>query len=82
MNYGWLALAGIVANILLYFLAIFSSHIAAFGTLYDLKVLFADHITKSLWGIILQSAVGAYGKSWTKILKVWKVLLPISFRIL
>ena len=46
MNYGWLALAGIVANILLYFLAIFSSHIAAFGTLYDLKVLFADHITK------------------------------------
>lgn len=45
MNYGWLALAGIVANILLYFLAIFSSHIAAFGTLYDLKVLFADHIT-------------------------------------
>ena len=33
MNYGWLALAGIVANILLYFLAIFSSHIAAFGTL-------------------------------------------------
>lgn len=46
MNYGWLALAGIVANILLYFLAIFSSHMAAFGTLYELKVLFADHITK------------------------------------
>ena len=45
MNYGWLALTGIVANILLYFLAIFSSHMAAFGTLYELKVLFADHIT-------------------------------------
>ena len=30
LNYGWLALAGIVANILLYFLAIFSSHISAF----------------------------------------------------
>ena len=38
LNYGWLALAGIVANILLYFLAIFSSHMAAFGTLYELKV--------------------------------------------
>ena len=46
MSYGWMALAGILANILLYFLAIFSSHMAAFGTLYDLKVLFADHITK------------------------------------
>lgn len=29
MNYGWLALAGIVANILLYFLAIFSSHMGS-----------------------------------------------------
>lgn len=46
MSYGWMALAGIIANILLYFLAVFSSHMAAFGTLYDLKVLFADHITK------------------------------------
>lgn len=50
MNYGWLALAGIVANILLYFLAIFSSHMAAFGTLYELKVLFADHIVMNLSG--------------------------------
>ena len=41
LNYGWLALVGIIANILLYFLAIFSSHMAAFGTLYELKVLFA-----------------------------------------
>ncbi len=58
MNYGWLALAGIVANILLYFLAIFSSHIAAFGTLYDLKVLFADHITKNPFG------VSSYNRQW------------------
>ena len=46
MNYGWLALLGIVANIILYFLSIFSSHMAAFGTLYELKVKFAEHITK------------------------------------
>lgn len=46
MNYGWVALGGILANILFYFLAIFSSHIAAFGTLYELKVYFANHITK------------------------------------
>lgn len=62
MNYGWLALAGIVANILLYFLAIFSSHIAAFGTLYDLKVLFADHITKIPLGYHLTIVSGRLRK--------------------
>ena len=35
IGYGWLALGGIIANILLYFLAIFCSHLAAFGTLYE-----------------------------------------------
>lgn len=62
MNYGWLALAGIVANILLYFLAIFSSHIAAFGMLYDLKVLFADHITKIPLGYHLTIGSGRLRK--------------------
>lgn len=62
MNYGWLALAGIVANILLYFLAILSSHIAAFGTLYDLKVLFADHITKIPLGYHLTIGSGRLRK--------------------
>lgn len=62
MNYGWLALAGIVANILLYFLAIFSSHIVAFGTLYDLKVLFADHITKIPLGYHLTIGSGRLRK--------------------
>lgn len=62
LNYGWLALAGIVANILLYFLAIFSSHIAAFGTLYELKVLFADHITKIPLGYHLTIGSGRLRK--------------------
>ena len=62
MNYGWLALAGIVANILLYFLAIFSSHMAAFGTLYELKVLFADHITKIPLGYHLTIGSGRLRK--------------------
>ena len=44
-GYAWLALIGIAANILLYFAAIFCSHIAAFGTLYELKLKFAQHIT-------------------------------------
>lgn len=62
MNYGWLALAGIAANILLYFLAIFCSHIAAFGTLYELKVLFADHITKIPLGCHLTIGSGRLRK--------------------
>lgn len=62
MNYGWLALTGIIANILLYFLAIFSSHMAAFGTLYDLKVLFADHITKIPLGYHLTIGSGRLRK--------------------
>ena len=62
MNYGWLALTGIVANILLYFLAIFSSHMAAFGTLYELKVLFADHITKIPLGYHLTIGSGRLRK--------------------
>ena len=62
LNYGWMALAGILANILLYFGAIFSSHIAAFGTLYELKVLFAQHITKIPLGYHLTIGSGRLRK--------------------
>lgn len=46
INYGWLAFAGVVGNILLYFCALMCSHLAAFGTLYELKVNFASHLAK------------------------------------
>ena len=62
MTYGWLALAGIVANILLYVLAMCSSHMAAFGTLYELKILFADHITKIPLGYHLTIGSGRLRK--------------------
>lgn len=42
---GWFALAGIAGNVVLYFCALMCSHLAAFGTLYELKLNFADHIT-------------------------------------
>ena len=61
MNYGWIALAGIIANILLYFLAIFSSHMA-FGTLYELKLHFAEHITKIPLGYHLTIGSGRLRK--------------------
>lgn len=43
---GWIALGGIIANIALYFAALICSHLAAFGTLYELKVNFASHLAK------------------------------------
>jgi len=53
---GWLAFGGILVNVVLYFLALMCSHLAAFGTLYQLKVDFASHLAKVplgfhvLWG--------------------------------
>lgn len=46
INYGWIAFGGIALNILLYFGALVLSHLAAFGTLYQLKVNFASHLAK------------------------------------
>jgi len=43
---GWLALGGIILNIVLYFAALMCSHLAAFGTLYKLKVDFASHLAR------------------------------------
>ncbi|HML69211.1 MAG TPA: ABC transporter ATP-binding protein [Clostridia bacterium] len=43
---GWLALGGILLNITLYFAALMCSHLAAFGTLYKLKVDFASHLAR------------------------------------
>lgn len=57
-----MALGGIIANILLYFLAIFCSHLAAFGTLYELKVKFAEHITKIPLGYHLTIGSGRLRK--------------------
>ncbi|HHU07592.1 MAG TPA: ABC transporter ATP-binding protein, partial [Clostridiaceae bacterium] len=46
IGYGWLAFGGVVGNIVLYFTALTFSHLAAFGTLYQLKVDFASHLAK------------------------------------
>ena len=46
LGFGWIAFGGIILNILLYFFALMCSHLAAFGTLYELKVNFASHLAK------------------------------------
>lgn len=59
---GWLALGGVIGNVLLYFLALMFSHLAAFGTLYELKVDFASHITKLPLGFHLNYGSGKLRK--------------------
>lgn len=46
IRYGGMAFWGVALNIILYFLALVCSHLAAFGTLYELKVNFSTHLAK------------------------------------
>ncbi|MDR1001110.1 MAG: ABC transporter ATP-binding protein/permease [Clostridiales bacterium] len=46
IRWGWIAFAGAVGNILVYFAALMLSHLAAFGTLYRLKVEFTSHLAR------------------------------------
>lgn len=62
LAWGWLALAGILGNIVFYFFALLCSHIAAFGTLYELKVAFADHIMQIPLGYHLTLGSGKLRK--------------------
>jgi ATP-binding cassette subfamily B protein len=62
MNFGLLALLGVFANVLLYFAALTLSHIAAYGTLYDLKIHFVAHITRLPLGFHIGTGSGALRK--------------------
>lgn len=46
ISFGWIAFGGMAGNVLLYFGALVCSHLAAFGTLYELKINFASHLAK------------------------------------
>lgn len=60
--YGWIAFGGIIGNILLYFAALMCSHLAAFGTLYELKVNFASHLARLPLGFHLMAGSGKLRK--------------------
>lgn len=61
-TYGWTAFGGVVLNILLYFGALVCSHLAAFGTLYELKVNFATHLAKVPLGFHVVAGSGKLRK--------------------
>lgn len=46
ITYGWLGFAGAASCTIVYFFALMASHLAAFGTLYKLKINFASHLAK------------------------------------
>ncbi len=62
VHYGWIAFGGVVLNILLYFCALMCSHLAAFGTLYQLKLNFASHIARLPLGFHLGYGSGKLRK--------------------
>lgn len=62
IRYGWLAFGGVAANVLLYFGALSCSHMAAFGTLYDLKINFASHLAKVPLGLHMMVGSGKLRK--------------------
>lgn len=61
-KYGLYALGGAVLNIVLYFLALACSHLAAFGTLYELKVNFASHLARVPLGLHITVGSGKLRK--------------------
>jgi ATP-binding cassette subfamily B protein len=62
MNWGLLALAGGAGNVLFYFAALALSHIAAYGTLYELKINFISHISRLPLGFHIGTGSGALRK--------------------
>jgi ATP-binding cassette subfamily B protein len=62
VNLGWLAAGGAVAAILLNFLALMCSHLAAFKTQYELKLEFAEHIASLPLGFHSANSTGKLRK--------------------
>lgn len=60
--WAWMSLAGIAGNVILYFLALACSHVAAFGTLYELKVAFMGHVSRIPLGYHLTLGSGRLRK--------------------
>jgi ATP-binding cassette subfamily B protein len=62
IRYGWIAFFAAAGNILLYFGALMLSHLAAFGTLYQLKVDFMSHLARVPLGFHVLTGSGKLRK--------------------
>jgi ATP-binding cassette subfamily B protein len=62
-QWGWIAFGGLIAGLLLLYVSIIFSHIAAFRILYGLKMGLARHIGKLPLGFLNSTATGAIKKN-------------------
>jgi ATP-binding cassette subfamily B protein len=66
VSYGWMAFGGVVANVVTYFVSLICTHIAAFGTLYELRVKFAQHLARVPLGFHVMAGSGKLRKIMTE----------------
>jgi ATP-binding cassette subfamily B protein IrtA len=62
IRWGWIAFGGVAANVVLYFGALILSHLAAFGTLYELKINFTSYLARLPLGFHLNYGSGKLRK--------------------
>lgn len=62
MKYGFLALAGIVTDVICFLFSSICAHIAAFGTQYELKSMFTKHLSRIPLGFHLTYGSGRFRK--------------------
>jgi ATP-binding cassette subfamily B protein len=62
IKYGWMAFAGAAFSFLIYFAALMCSHLAAFRTLYQIKVNFAGHLASLPMGFHTANSTGKMRK--------------------
>lgn len=63
MRWGWTALGGLCCGLVLLYASLISSHVAAFGILYGLRVRLAEHIGHLPLGYLNNTSTGAIKKT-------------------
>ena len=63
VRWGWIALGGLAAGLVLLYASLMASHIAAFRILYGLRVRLANHIGKLHLGYLSRTSTGAVKKT-------------------
>ena len=63
VRWGWIALGGLAAGLVLLYASLMSSHVAAFRILYGLRVRVSEHIGKLPLGYLNNTSTGAIKKT-------------------
>ena len=63
VRWGWVAFGGLVAGLLLLYLSLIASHVAAFNVLYGLRIRITEHIGRLSLGYLSGTTTGAIKKT-------------------